>query len=106
MIILSYLEEDRNRKWYVLNPDKLNNKHSQDPSAFIVDEDEKDAMIRAVKFVNETTNSLPADSSFLERLLYTKNFIPPCFFSDNTVKNNDSSVVSINSTAKNENMSE
>ncbi|HJD55319.1 MAG TPA: hypothetical protein LFW21_01430 [Rickettsia endosymbiont of Pyrocoelia pectoralis] len=94
--------EDRGRKWYMLNPSKLNNKHINDPAAFIVDEDEKYYILQAISFVKETSASLSTDASYLERLLYTKKFIPSCLFSsEEKEENTASSVTYIETVQKN-----
>ena len=66
-------------KWYTINPEKLNKNYIEEGSYFIVNEREKAILLIAVKFINFASENLPADSSFLERLLYAKHCIPDFF---------------------------
>ncbi len=94
---LKLLESERQKQWYMLNPEKLNKDYISDSSAFIMDEREKNILLRAVRFVKENSVSLPADSSFLERLLYIKGFIPSVFFSSTKkTEGNNHNVIPLN----------
>lgn len=94
---LTLLESERQKKWYMLNPTKLNKDYIAGSLAFIVDEHEKNILLRAVRFVKENSVSLPADSSFLERLLYLKGIIPSCFFSSKkNASGNNHNVILLN----------
>ena len=73
-------ESEQEQKWYMLNPAKLNKNYIEERSVFLVDEREKYILLRAVKFVNTTAAELSTEVSFLEKLLYTKKFVPSCFF--------------------------
>ncbi|WP_341756507.1 MULTISPECIES: hypothetical protein [unclassified Candidatus Tisiphia] len=89
-------ESERDQKWYMLNPAKLNKNYLEEKAAFIVNEREKYILLRAVHFINKSTETMPVESSFLERLLYTKNFIPSCFFSSKPkTTNNDSRIIQL-----------
>lgn len=89
-------ESERDQKWYMLNPEKLNKKYFEEKAAFVVNEREKYILLKAVHFINKTTATMPVESSFLEGLLYTKNFIPSCFFSSKPKTiNNDSRIIQL-----------
>lgn len=68
--------EQQSENWFMINPSKLRDK----AEIWIVDENEKNAVFRAIKFIQKTTDELPETSSFLERLLYAKKNLPPVFF--------------------------
>ena len=90
------LESEQEQKWYMLNPAKLNKNYIAEMSAFVVDEREKSILLRAVKFINATSAALPTEASFLEKLLYTKKFVPSCFFSSKQeAKNNDAHIIQL-----------
>lgn len=91
------LESEQEQKWYMLNPAKLNKNYITEKSAFVVDDREKDILLRAVKFINTTSATLPTEASFLEKLLYTKKFVPSCFFSGKgQEKSEDASIIPLN----------
>lgn len=95
-------ESDRQNTWYMLNPNKLNKKYSTQKFAFIVDEEEKNSILRAVRFVNNTSVDLPSNASFLEKLLYTKKFVPSCLYSSSEkAETGDAVVININTAQKN-----
>jgi hypothetical protein len=83
-------EESQDQKWFMINPEKLNENYFAQNDAFIVSEGEKYSLLKAVKFINltVTTEKLPVDSSFSERLFYTKSSLPPVLFSDSSKKTN------------------
>ena len=83
------LESEKELNWYMLNPAKLNKNYFAQQSAFIVNEREKSSLLKAVQFIDTTTARLPIETSFLERLLYTKKSIPPCFFPSVKATSND-----------------
>ncbi|OZG31352.1 MULTISPECIES: hypothetical protein [Rickettsieae] len=89
-------ESERDQKWYMLNPEKLNKNYIEEKAAFLVNEREKYILLRAVHFINTSTAEMPVESSFLERLLYTKKFVPSCFFSSKPkTTNNDSRIIQL-----------
>jgi len=61
----------------MVNPSKL---RSQAREIWVVDSDEKDKVLRAVRLIKKATEELPADSTFLERMLYAKKRLPPVLF--------------------------
>lgn len=70
--------ERQSEELYIVNSNKLRKDVEEN---FIVNAEEKKILLGAVQFVNNSSAKLPADTSFLERLLYIKKIIPPAFFS-------------------------
>jgi hypothetical protein len=83
-------EGSQDQKWFMINPEKLKENYAAQNDAFIVSEEEKYSLLKAVKFINLTvsTEKLPIESSFLERLFYAKSSLPEVLFSDSSKKTN------------------
>ncbi len=65
---------ERSTTWYVINTFKTKN-------MLLVDENEKKALLTVTGLICAISQSLPETSSFRERLLYCKSFLPSCVFS-------------------------
>ncbi|AXI24391.1 hypothetical protein CE557_583 [Cardinium endosymbiont of Sogatella furcifera] len=82
-------EIEQTQKWYILNAEKLNQNYIEEGAYFIVNEKEKNILLRAVQFIHFTSEKLATNASFLERLLYSKHCMPDCFFSTSTKNENE-----------------
>jgi hypothetical protein len=71
---------ERSTTWYVINTFRTKN-------MLLVDEDEKRALLRVTRLICAISQSLPETSSFRERLLYCKSFLPSCAFSRSAQNN-------------------
>ena len=69
--------QERSKEWFMINPSKL---RSQAKEIWIVDDNEKDTVLRAIRLIRKSTEELPDNSAFLERLLYAKKRLPPILF--------------------------
>ena len=89
-------ESEKGRRWYMLNPEKLNKNYVAERAFLIIDEREKEILLRAVRFINKSAAELPTNASFLEKLLYTKQFVPACLYSSKSQeKNNNADIVQL-----------
>ena len=68
---------EKNKKWFVINPIKL---RPYTKTTLIVDEADKKHLVAAVRLICAISQNLPETSSFRERLLYCKGFLPACMF--------------------------
>jgi hypothetical protein len=69
--------EEQSRSWFMINPARLKEAKAE---IWVADEEEKDSILRAIRFIEKTTSDLPAGSSFLEKLLYAKKTLPSVLF--------------------------
>lgn len=83
-----HLYESSDQQWYMLNPKKLKKEHMIQPEALIVEESQKNSLLKAIIFIKTYSKDLPDSSSFLERLLYCKRILPPCIYETSEEKEN------------------
>jgi len=62
------LESEQQKKWYILNLGKLNKNYFAEKLAFIVDEREKNILLRAVKFVKTTSATITYLGVFFRKI--------------------------------------
>ena len=74
-------EEEKKNTWFIINPQKLNQKYRESNEALIVTEREKWSILKAFEILNDYSKELPGNPSFKERLLVAKSQLPPVFFS-------------------------
>ena len=80
----SLREEEKKNNWFMINPQKLNEKYRESNEALIVTEREKSSILKAFEILNDYSKELPDNSSFKERLLIAKGQLPHVFFSSNS----------------------
>lgn len=71
---------DQNDTWYTINPSKLKQAHVSTPELIILSEDNKRSLLNAIRMIWHFSSDLPANASFLERLLYAKRVLPRDLF--------------------------
>ena len=77
-------KDQRDQTWYMLNPDKLAKNVTSANDAYIVNEEERGLLLRAVSLIKNMSDTLPSDAKFSERLLYIKKILPPVLTSKTT----------------------
>lgn len=80
-----HLYESPDQQWYMLNPQKLKKEYMTQSEGLIVNQDQKNSLLKAVLLIKNYSEKLPS-SSFLERLLYCKKMLPPCFYENDDIK--------------------
>lgn len=78
--------EERQGKWFIINPEKLNQKNKMDSRMLILSEQQKESLLIAFKTLKNYTKNLPQNTHFKERILAAKSQFPPVFFNEDAEK--------------------
>ncbi len=72
--------EERREKWFIIDPEKLNQAIKMDSQILILSEQQKDSLLSAFQILKNYTKNLPENAHFKERMLAAKSQFPPVFF--------------------------